>query len=188
MKNAIIIHGMPSKEEYLNPKNLSASHNHWFPWIQRQLILNGILAQTPEMSTPYDAKYTEWVSVFNQYTFDENTILVGHSLGAGFLVRFLSENNVAVGRVVLVAPWLDPDKQLDSDFFDFTIDSNLASKTKDLTVFISDDDEQEELTSVEMLKNTVLELRIKEFTGKGHFILQHMGTNEFPELFDYLLQ
>ena len=98
MKNAIIVHGMPSKEEYLDPKNVSASHNHWFPWIQRQLILHGILAQTPEMPTPYDAKYTEWAALFGQYEVNEETILVGHSLGAGFLVRFLSENNVKVGR------------------------------------------------------------------------------------------
>lgn len=188
MKNAIIVHGMPSKEEYLNPDNLSASHNHWFPWIQRQLILQGILTQTPEMPMPYDAKYNEWASVFGQYKLDEDTILVGHSLGAGFLIRFLSENNVKVGRVVLVAPWLDPNKELESTFFDFDIASNLASKTKDLTVFISDDDDQEELTSVEFLKNTVLGLRIKEFTGKGHFIFQHMGKNEFPELLEYILQ
>lgn len=187
MKTAIIIHGMPSKEEYLDPENPSASHNHWFPWLQRRLILNGVLAQTPEMPTPYAAVYEEWKRVLDQFGVDENTMLVGHSLGGGFLARWLSEYPGRVGRVVLVAPWLDPNKQLGS-FFDFSLDPALASKTQDVTVFISNDDDQEELTSVEMLKNSVSGLQVREFTGKGHFILEHMGTNEFPELLDYLLQ
>lgn len=49
MKTAIIIHGMPSKEEYFSSENPSSSNKHWFPWIQKQLILKGVLAQTPEM-------------------------------------------------------------------------------------------------------------------------------------------
>lgn len=188
MKTAVIIHGMPSREEYLNPANSSPSHNHWFPWLQRQLILNGVLAQTPEMPTPYEARYEEWRSVFEQFHVDEDTMLIGHSLGGGFLVRWLSENRTKVGRVVLIAPWLDPNKELTTGFFDFSIDHDLASWTKDITVFISDDDDQEELTSVETLKNGVSGLHIREFSGKGHFILQHMGTEEFPELRDFLLQ
>ena len=179
---------MPSKKEYVNPSNPSPSHNHWLPWLQRQLILNGVLAQTPEMPTPYDARYEEWRSVFEQFHIDEDTALVGHSLGGGFLVRWLSENKTKVGRVVLVAPWIDPNKELATGFFDFSIDPHLASRTKDLTVFISDDDAQEELTSLEILKNTVIGLQVKEFSGKGHFILQHMGTVEFPELRDLLLR
>lgn len=104
------------------------------------------------------------------------------------MVRWLSEHNVKVGRVVLVAPWLDPNKELKTGFFDFSIDSDLVSNSKDLTVFISDDDDEEELTSAETLKQEVKGLIVKEFTGKGHFIFRHMGTAEFPELRDYILQ
>ena len=56
---------------------------------------------------------------------------------------------------MLVAPWLDPNKELKTGFFNFSIDSKLASRTKDITVFISDDDDQEELTSCETLKSAV---------------------------------
>ena len=187
MKNAIIIHGMPSKEEYFNPANLSPSHNHWFSWLQRQLLLKGILAQTPEMPEPYEAHYDEWSAVLKQFHIDKDTMLIGHSLGGGFLVRWLSENDASVGRVVLVAPWLDPNKRLKTSFFDFSLDKNVAKKTKDITVFISDDDDQDELTSTEILKKNVQGLAVKKFSGKGHFILQHMGTQEFPELRDFLL-
>ncbi|HEY4523116.1 MAG TPA: alpha/beta fold hydrolase [Candidatus Paceibacterota bacterium] len=188
MKTALIIHGMPSKREYFNPANPSPSNNHWFPWLQRQLILNGVLAQTPEMPTPYEPRYEAWAAMLGQFHIDEDTMLVGHSLGGGFLVRWLSEYKGRVGRVVLVAPWLDPNKELTTSFFDFSIDPALAGKTRDSAVFISDDDDQEELASLETLKNTVTGLRVKEFTGRGHFILEHMGTEEFPELRDYLVR
>jgi len=188
MKTAIILHGMPSREEYVNPTSPSPSHNHWLPWLQKQLLVNGVLAQTPEMPTPYEPQYPEWASTFEQFHIDKETILVGHSLGGGFLVRWLSENKKKAGRVVLVAPWLDPDKELRTGFFDFSIDSELATRTKDITVFISDDDDQEELASLEILKNNISGLQVRTFTNKGHFILEHMGTTEFPELQDHLLQ
>jgi uncharacterized protein len=103
MKTAVIVHGMPSKEEYLGIATL-ASHNHWFPWLQRELILNEIFTQAPEMPHPYQPLYKEWCLIFEQFKVDEDTVLIGHSLGGGFLVRWLSENKVKVGKVVLVAP------------------------------------------------------------------------------------
>ena len=54
MKTAIILHGMPSKEEYFDPEGWPAKYDaHWLQWIQRQLIVNGILAQIPELPEPY---------------------------------------------------------------------------------------------------------------------------------------
>lgn len=44
---------MPSKEEYFNSDSPAQSNKHWLPWLQRQLQLNGILAQTPEMPESY---------------------------------------------------------------------------------------------------------------------------------------
>ena len=43
MKTAIIIHGMPSKEEYFDVNGASQSNKHWIPWIQKHLILNNTL-------------------------------------------------------------------------------------------------------------------------------------------------
>jgi hypothetical protein len=37
MKTAIIIHGMPSTEEYYDVNRPASSNCHWLPWIQKQL-------------------------------------------------------------------------------------------------------------------------------------------------------
>jgi uncharacterized protein len=191
MKKAVIIHGMPGREEYFDAAQVAPSQNHWIPWLQRQLILHDVLAQTPEMPRPFDPKYEEWAPILDGFRPDQETMLVGHSLGAGFLARWLSERDLKkdgrVGKVVLVAPWMDPSKELITGFFDFILDTMIAEKTAGLTVFISNDDDDEMHATLDMLQGTVLGLQVREFEGKGHFTKKDMGTNEFPELRDHLL-
>jgi len=188
MRNAIILHGMPSKEEYFNTQSPSQSNKHWFPWVQRQLILHGILAQTPELPEPYDPDYAKWLEVFQQFHVDENTLLIGHSCGGGFLVRWLTENKIKVGKVVLIAPFIDPDDdEVKSDFFHFEIKPNLSENTAGVCIFYSTDDGQEILTSVDQIIAKDKAIVIKKFTNKGHFVLEHMKTEQFPELVEFLV-
>jgi predicted alpha/beta hydrolase family esterase len=193
MKTAIIIHGMPSKEDYFNPKGDSQSNCHWLPWIQKQLTDRSILAQTPEMPEPYEPNYQKWKSVFEQFRINEETILIGHSCGGGFLVRWLSENNVKVGKVFLVAPWIgfDPNDawtKLTGDFFIFDIDSELVKKTNGVTIFVSSDDDKEILTVADVLKKNIKGCLVQEFSDKGHFTYGDMRTREFPELLQEIVQ
>jgi predicted alpha/beta hydrolase family esterase len=190
MKTAIILHGMPSKEGYYNEARDSQSNSHWLPWIQKHLLLNDILAQTPELPLPYEPDYDSWKNIFEQFTLNEETVLVGHSCGAGFLIRWLSENNVKVGKVALVAPYLgDPveGKRVKEGFFDFSIDGDLVSKTDGIKIFYSKDDEEWIGRAVDQMNDTVKGLEIETFEDRGHFTLGDMETREFVELKDFLL-
>ncbi len=187
MKTAILVHGMPSEAEYIH-SGRQAANKHWFPWIQAQLESAGVEVYMPEMPEPYEPVYEKWTAVFEQFKIDADTMLVGHSLGGGFLVRWLSEHKTKVGKVVLVAPWLDPNHELKTGMFDFEIDKNLAEKTAGTTEFISLDDDQEELTTLKILKDKITGLQVREFTDKGHFVFEDMKTKEFPELLNFLIQ
>lgn len=188
MKNAIILHGMSdSKKSYLDtssPDSSSPSNGHWLPWLQLNLLANNILAQTPELPHPYLPVYSAWLKVFKESKIDEETILVGHSCGAGFLVRFLSENNIKVDKLVLVAPWLDPEKEI-GDFADFKI--NLKDKAQKIIIFYSEDDSNQVLKSVELLKREVQNIEFHIFKDKGHFTFGEMHTIKFPELLEAIL-
>jgi len=190
MKTAVLIHGYYNKSEYEDVTHPAVSNSHWFPWVQKQLLLKGIEAQTPEMPGFFKPNYEKWKEMLERFAPDENTILVGHSCGGGFLVRWLSENNVKVGKVVLVAPWLNPDKaskNLDPEFFNFEIDPNISSKTAGLTIMYSTNDASSILQTVEILKSQLQDVSLKEFTDKGHFIFKHMKTEEFPELLEIIM-
>jgi predicted alpha/beta hydrolase family esterase len=187
MKNAIILHGMPGKKEYYNPDIPSASNFHWYPWLQKQLLIHDIDAQTPEIPNVWKTGYETWRKEFERYDITPQTILVGHSYGGGFIVRWLSENpNIKVGKVVLVAPWIDPSNDTD-DLFKFDIDPNLVGRTVKTTIFNSDDDSATVQKSVQIIRKALPDIGYREFHNYGHFCLGDLKTEKFPELLDELL-
>jgi len=186
MKTAILVPGRPDKEEYYDPQYPTNSNNHWFPWLSKQLQINDIFAVAIEPPKPYAPRYDVWKKEFERFDITPETVLVGHSCGGGFLVRWLSENkDKKVGKVVLVAPWLNPENNPVSDtadFFDFEIDPEFVSRTNGVTIFEADDDMETIHTSVQIIRDSVNNLDYKEFRGYGHFTTGGMGKNEFPEL------
>lgn len=188
MKTAIIIHGTPSREEYYSPDFLSGSHFGWIPWLQKQLIICGYAAHTPDIPNAWDPHYPTWQKELERFDITEQTILVGHSCGGGFLVRWLSEHpNIRVGPVLLVAPWLDPARTKTTDFFEFKIDSNLAKRTTSFTIFNSDNDGKYIQDSVHLIRQAIDGTNYREFHNYGHFCATDMETNEFPELLEVLI-
>jgi len=190
MKNAIILHGKPGKDEYYNDKYPSASNSHWLPWLQKQLLIKDIAAYTPEVPYAYAPRYEIWCKEFERYDITAETILVGHSCGGGFIVRWLGDHpKVNVGKVVLVAPFA-PSVKANWDqygFFDFTIDSDLTRQTNGITIFGSDNDSPGIIESVQKYREVIKAVTYKEFKGYGHFTLKRMGTAEFPELLEEIL-
>jgi len=189
MKNAIILHGTGSKEEYYSLEYPSASNSHWFPWLQNNLLTQDIFAVTPEMPNSFSPDYEVWRTEFERYDITSETILIGHSCGGGFLLRWLSEHpEVRVDKVVLVAPWLDPAREDTTDFFDFTIDKNLVDRTKGVTIFSSDNDFDPVVKSIEIILEQIPNIKVKEFHNYGHFCYRDLKTEEFPELLQEILK
>lgn len=188
MSNAIILHGLPSKAEYYSDKYPSASNSHWLPWLQKQLMIHDIKADTPEIPHTYNPTYETFVDEVERFEINANTMLVGHSLGAGFWLRYLSERpQIYVNKVVLVGPWLNLDHEYDISFFNFEIDQTLASRTNELIVFSSDNDGEPMHRSVQFIKQNLPSVTIRAFHDYGHFTLDSMKTNAFPELLDVLI-
>lgn len=187
MKTAIILHGKPGKEEYYSDAYPSASNSHWLPWLQKQLLIKDIAAHTPEVPNAWNPVYETWRKEFERYEITPETILVGHSCGGGFIVRWLSEHpDAIVGKVVLVAPSLGIDWE-HHGFFDFSIDLGLVSRTAGVMIFGSDNDKPGITESIKQYREVIKDAKYREFKGYGHFTLKHMGTVEFPELLGEVL-
>lgn len=182
MKQVIIIHGTPDKEEYYGDVYSSPSNFQWIPWVQKQLNKKDIISQALEMPHPFDPVFSEYCEVFNQMKIDSQTVLVGHSSGAGFLLRYFSEHlDLTPAKIILVAPWIDPEREFNKGFFDFEIDKNLVERTG-LHIFMSSDD-TEQLSSFKIVKEKLPNAIYHEFTDRGHFL-----TSELPELLEVILK
>lgn len=188
MNRAVIVHGMHSKNEYYINGNDSPSNSHWLPWLQQQLCRHDILAQTLEMPRPFAPDYDAWKNEFEKQNPDSDTLLVGHSCGGGFLVRWLSDNpDIIVGKVVLVAPWLDLEKRC-GPLFDFALQREITGRSRNgVDVIYSTDDMPDIKSSIEYLRQNTSGLRYHEFVDYGHFTFKDMKTREFPELLQICL-
>ena len=184
--NAIIIHGCVDKVEYLNPKYPSPSNLHWLGWLQKELLRKNILTQTPEMPTPYHPKYQDWKRIIEQFHIDKNTILIGHSCGGGFLLRWLSECEKKINKLILVAPYLDPHKTK-KDFLKFEINPKLNKLTNEIHILLSNDTESIK-TSVEKIIKEIPSAKLHLLKNMGHFCLDQMKTQKFPKLLKLVLK
>lgn len=153
-------------------------------------MTNDIACHNPEVPFAFEPQYDLWKKEFERYEITEDTLLIGHSTGAGFIIRWSSENrNVKVSKVVLVAPFFDPFGEIKEDFFNFTFDRELVKRSKNgITIFNSTNDDESIHVSVKQLLDNVDNVNYVEFENYGHFCLGNLGTDQFPELLEECLK
>jgi len=135
------------------------------------------------MPFPWKPDYDKWKKEFERYNVNENTILIGHSCGCAFLVRWLGETKKKIFKLILVAPWKIPDKndKFRKAFYEYPIDETIKSRVKHIIMFTSDNEEDDGKKSLKIF-HKALDGKIIELKGRGHYTMGDMGTEEFPEL------
>ena len=188
MTNAIVLHGKPSRDQYFDSNFPDIDSYYWLPWLDEQLTKKGIPTVRPKVPNGWIADYDVWKNEFEKYPIDKDTILVGHSCGAGFLVKWLSTHpGVSVNKIILVAPWIDPRREETTTFFDCEFDRNLVTRTQNgISIIYSDDDVRNIIESVAALQEKIDNLSIKKLHGHKHFYDENSMTipvvlNELPK-------
>ncbi len=187
MKKAIILHGKPTKERYIDPEEPKPHEANWFPWIKTELSKAGIQSYVPPLPHPYHPVYRNWEKVFMRKLVDNQTGLVGHSAGAEFILRWLSHyNNVEIDRAVLVAPYHDYAGKY-GGFSQYKLDKDIPKRIGSLTIINSLDDDEPIQRRTQELVEAFPAAKLVELEGYGHFRIGHNMTGpEFPVLLDEL--
>jgi predicted alpha/beta hydrolase family esterase len=187
--NCIIIHGCPRDVERAKNPETRTYDKHWIPWLKKELISLGINTEVPMMPEPWYPDYEKFKKEFEKYEVNENTVLVGHSCGAAFLVRWLGDSKTKIAKLILVAPWKIPDENNDlkKAFYSYPIDETLKSRAGEIVIFTADDEEEDGKESVKIF-HQALGGEVIELKGRGHYTMGDMGTEEFPELLKVLLK
>ncbi len=94
MKRAIIVHGWASYPE-----------DGWFPWLKKELELQGYVVEIPKMPAPLVPIIKKWVGHLSKTLapVDQDTIFIGHSIGCQTILRYLETIDTPVRGVIFVA-------------------------------------------------------------------------------------
>ena len=181
MAYAIILHGTGG-----HPKE------NWFPWLKEKLKDYNYEVIVPQFPTPENQTPETWFKVFENYEkyLNEDTILIGHSLGGGFLLRVLEKIKVRVKASVFVAAstGVKPIKYYEGDrpFIEKPFDwKTIRASSQHFLVFHSDNDPLICIGNGEKIARE-LHTNLIKVPGAGHFN-KAAGYTEFDLLLEKII-
>ena len=177
--NIVFCHGVepPGCEPSYNP------NKSWKDWLQFTVeTQNDIIMQIPRFphASVLGMKYAEWAEIMDRQQIDNDTVLIGHSGGGGFILKYISLNPLLHPKqIILVAPWCDTGGANPFGFYkDFQLDAEIFDRTVyGIDLVISDNDIQEMVNSSNKIRADIPKIRVHNFPGKGHFV-----SKELPEI------
>ena len=189
MKNCIILHGSNSTEEE-SKEGLPENERHWKPWLKNELEKKGINVSNRLYSNDWAPDYYEWKNQFEKNKIDENSILIGHSAGGAFLVRWIGETKTKVRKLILVSPGKAGRESRGtlSNLYGNNTYRDIGDCVKEeIVVFTSNNDIPTHIKSANEYSKE-LPAKVINLKNHGHFTLEDMGTEEFPELSEEVLK
>jgi hypothetical protein len=182
MTKAIIVHGWDgSPEDALNQ------------WLKKELEKKGWEVQIPEMPDPEEPTIEEWVNKLYDYSIDENTYFIGHSIGCQAIMRYLDRVDGKIGGLIFIAPWthlngLEKEQgaeEIAAPWLESAIDfDRVKEKTNKIVCIFSDDDYHVPLSEKEVFE-LMLDAETVVLKKKGHFTKED-GVKELPIVLEKL--
>ncbi len=189
MKQVLIIHGgtsFSSHDAYmmhLRSMDLDyerlKSRTTWKDNLPSQLPDTDVLS--PTMPNSANANYDEWVIYFEKlikfFTYDIQ--IIGHSLGAMFLAKYLQEHQLTrpVRRLILLAGGYNDETTEDLGSFKVESATNAPLSAHEVHLFHSENDPVVPFSELSKFQADMLDAITHTFTDRGHF-----NAETFPEL------
>jgi len=157
----------------------SSPSPQWKYWLLDRLnATSGFSAYNITMPNTANAQYGEWKIQFEKISrfLNPQDILVGHSLGGIFLLKYLSENPIKLAQVhIVAAPY--------NGCFGFNFQPELLIHfAPQLHFYHSTDDFVVPFTDFQQFQQLLPQAQFHEFHDRNHFL-----TDQIPELLDVIV-
>ncbi len=180
----VIIHGTGSTPE-----------SNWFPYIKDELRKLGAEVYVPEMPIGDEQNLANWHKAFNEqipFELDENTIIIGHSVGSTFLLNILNEKMKSpIKASIFVSGFYEKldlphlESQLET-FVDLEYDWELVRKNAGKIIqFHGDNNPAVPLAQAQKLAGN-LQNNLEVIKNGGHLNRKSGYINDFSELLEAL--
>lgn len=175
-KSLVLVHGWEG-----------SSTTDWFPWLAKKMSDKYAVCNMsmPNPSSPDKEKWIEHID--NHIETNSMTNFVGHSIGCMAVLKFIEKINKPIGKVILVAPYIENIKGYKTiqSFFARKLDDNkIVRNCKEIICLFSDDDPYVPLSMKEEVERR-LKARTKICKGYGHFSRSD-GITELEEVSEFL--
>lgn len=137
----------------------------------------------PSMPNKRNAKYKEWKIWFERILplLNNEVILIGHSLGAAFLAKYLSLNKIStsIRATILVSAPMKMEQKGET-LIQFSPPQNLkklSEQCKKIYLIHSKDDQIVKFEHLEKYKKALPDAELIIFKDRGHFLQEN-----FPEI------
>lgn len=162
----------------------------WKLWVKEELG-EGYYFAIPKMPNPDNAKYEEWKIWFERHLNElssDSVILIGLSLGAEFLAKYLIENDIDLeikGLFLLAGPcgYFEDSQGMDCASFSFELSDlvGLEEKAAKIHILHSKDDFVVPYEHALKYKSFLPQATLHTYEDKNHFLVE-----ELPELVELI--
>ena len=175
--NFVILHGYTGR----NDKN-------FIPWLKHELEQRGAKVQAPQLPNTDNPTEIEQVQyVLDNVAFDENTVLIGHSLGGLVAMRVLEKLPHKIHHLMMVAPAILPQfyqgnddidtetgerkRFIDHFSYDFDFDK-ISSQAVHKTILQDNNDSESRKPSMRYIAENIGATLCKTVANKRHFVAE----------------
>ena len=191
MTQVIVVHGGTVFERYEDYIESLSTKSVYLDRLTYKPLWKELLQETlgdeyqvllPKMPNATNARYAEWAAWFTNLTqvFEDDCILIGHSLGAIFLAKYLSENSFPrriKGTILVAAPFEDESGEDLGDFKLTEISELFIKQSGIVTLFFGYDDPVIVPTEIKKYTEYLPNATFHVVSAPDHFV-----RDEFPEL------
>lgn len=177
MKKALIIHGAYGKPD-----------ENWIPWLKQELEKREYEVVIPRFPTPENQSLDSWSEIYKEYNqhIDTESILIGHSIGATFILSILEKRLRPVKGTFFVAGFIsslenEELNKINSTFYEKDFDWDTIKKNAGkVFIYGSDNDPYVSEQKIEELSQK-LDAEPIIIEEAGHFN-NDSGYTEFEDL------
>ena len=177
---------------------MGSNIENWFPYIKEELDGENKQVIIPQYPIDVDKHfYDYWKKVLDVYKefyyINSNTIMIGHSSGCAFTIKYLIESNIKIDKLILVSGFNNYYADDQNDFHNvvnktFYVDDdrlNIIKSLCDKVVCIYGDSDP--YIPQDVFHNLALKLNAEEIIIKnGGHLNKESGYTKFEELLKYI--
>ena len=159
---------------YIFHGSYGSPSENWYPWLKHKLEKLGFKVYVPKFPTPKNQSLESWLKTFEKYNLKKDSILIGHSIGAAFMLSLMELYAIDIKACIIISGFISllGDERFDSINRTFLVKRydfiKIKNNCKNFYVVHSDNDQYVPVQKAEEIAER-LGVSVEIIPNAGHF-------------------